>query len=249
MRKGRFVRPLLLLRVQICAFIEAGEYDADVGRSSIHFGLLVFASAIAAGQQNVERDIVARLLPDGDPHRIVNPDPAEKSTAIKQLRSAQKTASDERSAEIAFLLAAYDSDYDKNRDSLIDNLRGCTTPAIKSGCDGRIADYLIALYERGHKEILKPLMLIGKDSYSAVVSEGVGGFSSELLTNSPTEFFDTIRTFTPQAQEQLCDLAGTADGGGMSANNLLRVRKELTMRGDELSLTCLRAVEAANRSE
>jgi len=217
-----------------------------VGRSSIQFGLLVLASAIAAGQQQGDSDIVARLLPDGDPHRLVNLDPAEKSTAIKQLRSAQKTAVEEQSVEVAFLLAAYDSDYRKNRDHLIDNLRGCTTPAVKYGCDEGVAGYLIALYQRGHKDVLKPLMLVGKDSYSEVVAEGLGSFLSNLVADSPDAFFDTIRQFPPEAREDLCGLVGMADGGGLSADQLQRVRTELKTRNDELSLTCLQTIETAN---
>jgi hypothetical protein len=229
--------------------IESGEYDAEVRQPSLYFALLVIASAIAAGQQKAERDIVARLLPDGDPHRMVNPDPAEKGAAIKELRSAQKTATEERLAQVAFLLAAYGSDYEKNRDYLIEDLRGCTTPAIKSGCDGNIADYLIVLYERGHKDVLKPMMLVGKDSYSAAVAESLGSFLSNFLIDSPDAFFDTIRPFTPDAQKDLCGLAGTADGGGLSAEKLQRVRKTLNAKNDELSLTCLQAIEAANKRE
>lgn len=212
---------------------------------SIQFGLLVLASAIAAGQQS-ENDIVERLLPDGDPHRLVIPEPAEKSAAIKELRLAQKTASEERAVEVAFLLAAYDSDYRKNRDYLINNLRGCTTPAIKYGCDGSIADYLILLYQRGHKDVLKPLMLVGKDSYSAIVAEGLGRFLSSLIVESPDAFFETMREFPPETRKDLCDSAGMANGGGLSAEQLQRVTKELKTRNDELSLTCLEAIESAN---
>lgn len=216
--------------------------------ASIHFALPLLAVVFAAGQQ-VEPDIVARLLPDGNPHRLVNLDPEEKKTTVKQLRSVQKTASDEQLAEVAFLLAAYDSDYGKNRDYLVDNLRGCTTPAIKSGCERRIADYLIALYERGHKDVLKPLLLVGKDSFSPVVAESLGSFIANLLTESPGAFFDTARQFAPETKNELCDLAGTADGGGLSADKLQRIQKELKARNDEISLTCLQTIEAANRAQ
>jgi hypothetical protein len=217
--------------------------------ASIHFAVPLLAAVFAAGQQQVEPDIVARLLPDGNPHRLVNLDPEEKKTTVKQLRSVQKTASDKQSVEVAFLLAAYDSDYGKNRDYLIENLRGCTTSAIKSGCDRKIADYLIALYERGHKDVLKPLMLLGKDSYSPIVAESLGSFIADLLTESPGAFFDTARQFPPETQNELCDLAGTADGGGLSADKLLRIQKELKARNDEISLTCLQTIEAANKHE
>jgi hypothetical protein len=219
-----------------------------VRQRSIHWALLVLASAIAVGQQQVEHDIVAKLLPDGDPRRVANPDPAEKNTAIKQLRSAQKTASGERAVEVAFLLAVYGSDYEKNRDYLIDDLRGCTTPAIKSGCDGNISDYLIALYERGHTDVLKPLMLVGKNSFSPVVAENLGSFLSNLLMDSPDAFFETIRKFPADTQNDLCELAGSSNGAG-GQDKLQRIQKELKARNDELSLSCLQAIEAASRQE
>ena len=211
------------------------------------FALLAMASSIAG--QPAGQDIVSRLLPDGDPHRMVDPGPAEKSTAIKQLRSVQKSAHDERSVEATFLLAAYGSDFEKNRDALIDNLRGCTTPAIKYGCDGNIAEYLITLYQRGHKDVLKPLMLVGKNSYSAVVAENLGSFLATLLSSNPDVFFETTREFTPEAREDLCELAGTGDGDGLSAEKLEQVRKELKGRNDELSVACLQAIETANRRD
>ena len=217
----------------------------------IHFAVLVLAAVLAVvlavGQKAAGGDIVARLLSDGNPHRLVTLDPAQKSSSIKALQSAQKAASGTRSVEVAFLLAAYDSSYEKNRDYLIANLRGCTHPGIKSGCDGNIADYLIVLYEHGHKDVLKPLMLVGKDSFSPVVADKLGSFFSNLVTDGPADFFDTIRPFPPQTQTQLCDLAGISDGGGMSAAQLQQVRQELKARGDDLSLACLETIEAANR--
>jgi hypothetical protein len=205
------------------------------------------AVTIAAGQRQSGNDVVARLLPDGDPHRIVEVDPAKKSAVVKDLQSAQKTAKETRAVEVAFLLAVYGANYEKNRDYLVDNLRGCTNSAIKSGCDGNVADFLIVLYERGHKDVLKPLMLVGKDSYSPVVGETLGSFISNLIADGPTDFFDTIRGLSPETQKELCDFAGMADGGGLSADRLHQIQKELNARGDAISLNCLQAIEAANR--
>jgi hypothetical protein len=215
--------------------------------ASVYFAALLLAAIFAAGQQSGGSDIVARLLPDGDPHRLVNPSPAEKSAAVRELRSDQTTASGARAVQAAFLLAANDSNYEKNRDYLIGNLRGCTHPGIKSGCDGKIADYLIVLYERGHKDVLKPLMLVGKDSFSPVIADKLGGFFSNLVADAPADFLNTIRPFPSQTQTQLCDLAGISDGGGMSAARLQLVRQELKATGDDLSLGCLEAIEAANK--
>lgn len=219
----------------------------NVHRLSICFPGLVLALAFAAGQQPSEDDVVARLLPGDDPHRMVNLDPVQRSAAVKELHSAQKTATEMRAVEVAFLLAANNANYEKNRDFLVNDLRGCASSSVKSGCDGNVADYLIVLYERGHKDVLKPLMLAGKDSYSPAVAESLGSFLSKLISDSAGDYFDTVRRFPSDTQEQLCDLAGMADGNGLSADALGQIQKELKARGDELSLTCLQAIEAANR--
>ena len=207
----------------------------------------MFAVTLAAGQQQPEQDIMARLLPDENPHRVVKVDPAQRDEVVKELRAAQKTATGARAVEIAFLLAAFDANYAKNRDYLIDNLRGCTTSAVKSGCDGNIAEYLLALYEQGHKDVLKPLMLIGKDSYSAAGAVSLGRFLSSLIADDAAEFFDAIRRLPAETQSQLCDLAGMGYGDGLPADRLQRILKELKARGDEVSLTCLQAIEAASK--
>jgi hypothetical protein len=211
--------------------------------------IAVVMTTSTVGQQRAKPDIVARLLPDDNPSRLVSLNPAEKSEAIKELQSAQKHATGKRSQEVAFLLAAFDSDYEKNRDYLIHALRGCTSPSIKFGCDDNTGAFLIALYERGHKEVLDPLMLLGKDSYNATLAERLGGFYADVLTSKPTEFLDTIRRFSPKTQRRLCELAGATDGSGMAAQDLQQVRKQLKAIGDELARACLRAVEAANKPE
>jgi len=222
-------------------------YDAGVKWLTLQFVLLAVMSAAGIGQQHAERDVVARLLPDHNARRIANLSPEERKKAVEQLQLIQKQATRQRAQEVAFLLAAYDSDYEKNRDYLIHALRGCTSPSIKFECDDNTGAFLIVLYERGHREVLEPLMVFGKDSYNAALAELVGGFYADVLTKNPTEFLDIIRRLSPRTQKRLCELAGATDGSGMSAQDLGRVRKQLKAVGDELALTCLRGVEAANR--
>ena len=211
--------------------------------------ILVVLIAGAVGQHRPKGDIVAKLLPDGNPRKLVTLSPEQTSEAVKELQSAQKQASGKRLQEVAFLLAAFDSDYEKNRDFLIHVLRGCTTPSIKFGCDEDVGAFLIVLYERGHKDVLEPMMLLGKDIYSAALAEMLGSFYSDVLSNHPTDFLDTIQRFVPKTQRRLCELAGAGDGGGMAAKDLQRVRRQLKATGDKLALTCLRAVESSNKPE
>src|SRR6266542_334865 len=92
-------------------------------------------------------DIVRKLLPEGFPPRIANLNPAERDVAVRQLQLKQKRATGKRSQEIAFLLAALGSDYQKNRTYLIESLRGCNTPSIISECEVDTGAFLIGLYE------------------------------------------------------------------------------------------------------
>ena len=168
---------------------------------------------------------------------------------MKQLQVAQKRATGERAQEVAFLLAAYDSDYEKNRDYLIHILRGCSGLSTKLGCNDNTGAFLIVLYKRGHKELLEPLMLVGKDTNGAALAEEVGDFCSEVLLKRPAEFLDTIRQFPARTQRQVCELAGAGDGGGMAPADLKRVRKQLTAKSDEVATRCWRGVETSNRPE
>lgn len=199
-------------------------------------------------QEHERSDIVATLLPEHNARWVVQLSPEEKAQAVKRLQSAQRQPSGVRAQELAFLLAAYDSDYEKNRDFLIRTLRGCNNPSITFGCNDNTGTFLVVLYERGHKELLEPLMRIGKDSYNAAALEGIGAFYSDVLTKNPVEFLDTLQRLEPRTQRRVCELAGTADGGRMPPADLQWVRKQLRAKGD-VAARCLRAVEAANKPE
>jgi len=218
-----------------------------VMRFSLLFIGVPFLIAVAAAQD--ANDLVAKLIPDHNPLHVVKLSSADRSRAIEQLKEAQKHSSGTQSQQLAFLLAALDSDYVKNRDYLIHVLHGCSTPAVKWDCDQNTGDFLIALYQRGHKEVLKPLMLDGKDSYNSMLAELLGDFYANVIAEHPTEFLDTIRPLSPKAQKRLCSLAGAGDGSGMAPKNLRQVRRELRSLGDDVALTCLRSVEAANKAE
>jgi hypothetical protein len=210
---------------------------------------LALSLMMAVSPAQESNDIVAKLLPDHNPLHLAKVTVTERSKTIEQLKEAQKHATGTRSQQIAFLLATLDSDYEKNLDYLIHVLHGCTTPSVKWDCDENTGDFLIALYRRGHKEVLKPLMLVGKDSYNAMLAELLGDFYSNVIAEHPTEFLDTIRPLTAKAQKRLCSLSGAGDGSGMAPKNLRQVRRELRSLGDDVALTCLRAIDTANKAE
>jgi hypothetical protein len=222
------------------------DHRVNVGRRLVYFAIIAIAAS-SFGQTGATTDIVTGLLPDDNARQVVILSSKDKDAAIKSLQSAQVHASGKRKQEIAFILAAYGSDYEANRDFLIHIFRGCASPTIKYGCDDNTGAFLVALYERGHKELLEPLMSIGKDSYNAATAELLGGFYSETLINNPSEFLAALQKFSPQAQTQLCEAAGASDGGGMTPEDLKRARRQLKERDGPTALSCLRAVEAANK--
>src|SRR5216117_1092183 len=103
----------------------------DVKNTIIGTMLVLLMATLAVCQQKVvdqppqtgSDDIVHKLLPEGFPPGVANLNLAERDVAVRQLQLKQKRATGKRSQEIAFLLAALGSDYQKNRTYLIGSLR------------------------------------------------------------------------------------------------------------------------------
>jgi hypothetical protein len=193
--------------------------------------LLLSTSVIGQNQGAANNDIVQKLLVYGNPVRVASLGSAEQAQAIRQLQTAQKHATGERSQEIAFLLAALGADYERNRDYLVAGLRGCNAPEIKNNCKAETGAFLIGLYARGHHDVLRPLLMEGSGTYNAAAAEMLGEFYADVLTANPTEFLETIRPLAAAKQKAICRMAGEADGGGMPAGQLSRAREQLRAIG------------------
>jgi len=188
-------------------------------------------------------------MPDGGPRNIVIPKPADQESAVRQLSKLRAQEQGSRPQQAAFLLAVLGVDYEKNRDYLLWVLRGCGVPEITRGCDDVTGMYLAYLYDRGHREVLQPLMTEGVESYNAAGSESIGSFLSELIVKSPNEFLDAIRPLPVPTQRRICSFAGAADGGGMAPADLRKVRSHLRMMTDPVASRCLREIEKANKPQ
>jgi len=199
-------------------------------------------------KQNSQADIVDELMPDGVPSRMLKLSPDKQAEAVNRLEVAQKQATGKRAQQIAFLLAALGFEYEKNRDYLVQELKLCSSPSVKGRCDETTGALLIVLYQGGHQEILRPLLLAGMKS-DAALSEALGTFYSDVLTQNPPEFLHAIRGLPAASQKRLCSLAGSGDGSGMSSGALQATRKHLKAIGNEIALRCLRAVEVSNRCQ
>ncbi len=214
--------------------------------ASLSYAMLLPAQSRPVAPQ---RDIVEQLLPYGEIPKEVVVQAERRDRIIQRLRAAQHTADARRAQRVAFLLAALDADYDRNRDYLLHVLAGCNYPEIRYGCDDMTGFYLIYLWEHGHPEILAPLLGTSIGGYNAAGSEGLGAFFGDLVQKSPEKFLDAVGTLPVSTQKKACSFAGTSDGGGLGAKGLAQARKKLRGIGGEVALRCLKEIEDSNKSE
>jgi hypothetical protein len=133
-------------------------------------------------------------------------------------------------------------------------LKGCATWPLTLGCSEDTAGYLIGLYDRGDRSLLRPLLDAGLHSDGAL-AEILGDFYSNVLEKNPRAFLSSLRSRPTVQQRHLCWSAGVTDGGGMGTQMLLNVRHSLRVissrRKDRLSpvaRVCLANVNRANAS-
>ena len=141
-----------------------------------------------------------------------------------------------------------------NRAAALRTLKGCATRPITLGCSEDTAGYLIGLYDRGDRSLLKPLLAAGASSDGAL-SEILGDFYSNVLSKNPRAFLAAARSQPRKQRGHLCWMAGVTDGSGMGTRELRDVRHSLrvisSQRNDPLSSVahvCLANVNRANAS-
>jgi hypothetical protein len=202
-----------------------------------------------SGQGKPQQDIVEKLMPNGGWPTDLPVKPAQRDSIIKKLKVAQGTARAQRAQKVAFLLAALNVEYDRNRDYLFHVLSGCNYPEIRYNCDESTGYYLIQLYEHGHQGILAPLLKTSLGSCHAAGAEGLGGYFGDLVLKSPEKFLEAVNTFPVPTQKKICGFAGESDGGGLGAEGLAQARKKLRAIGSEVALRCLKEIEIANKHD
>ena len=114
----------------------------------------------------------------------------------------------------------------KNRANALATLKGCATRPVTLGCSEGTAEYLITLYEKGDKTLLKPLLDAGLTSDGAL-SQVLGDFYSNVLWKNPRAFLQGLKLYSKKDQQSLSRLAATTDGSGMAVEMLRDVRRNL----------------------
>jgi hypothetical protein len=130
-------------------------------------------------------------------------------------------------------------------------MKGCATRPVTLNCSEDTAEYLIRLYKRGDRTLLRPLLDASLHSDGAL-AESLGTFYSDVLYARPRTFLSGLRSRPQKQQRSLCWSAGATDGGGMNASTLRKVRSSLraiSSTNDSLAKVakvCLYEVNRAN---
>jgi len=142
-----------------------------------------------------------------------------------------------------------------DRAAALRTLKGCANRPITLGCSEDTAGYLIGLYDRGDRSLLRPLLDAGQSSDGAL-AEILGDCYSNVLSKHPRVFLASLRSRPAKQQHHLCWMAGVTDGGGMGTQTLRDVRPSLRVissrRYDPLASVariCLANINRANASD
>ncbi len=140
-----------------------------------------------------------------------------------------------------------------NRERALAMLKGCARNRLYRGCNEDTAEYLIGLYKRGDKSLLNPLVDAGLVSDGAL-SETLGSFYGELLSERPIEFLNALHSRTRKDQEKLALLAAVMDGSGMSNKmfivTIAKLRRISSQKNNHLAgvaKVCLKEIEKENQ--
>jgi hypothetical protein len=125
------------------------------------------------------------------------------------LRKEQQDASPERLRDIAYVLAVFDVDYQKNRDYLLSSLNHCLSKPKESPedgvCDDDLLRFVANLYWRGDAALLVPLLQIA-ESRRDVIGD-IGTFYTDLLDRRGVNALSAMGELTDEKQELVCKLA------------------------------------------
>ena len=165
--------------------------------------------------------------------------PAELSDA---LRKEQLNASPERGRDIAYVLAVFNVEYQKNRDLLLSSLNRCLSRPEESPedgvCDGDLLSFVTNLYWRGDSALLAPLLQIAELRRDVI--DDIGTFYADLLDRRGVIVLSGMGELSDDKQRLVCRLA---DADDLSINRPKRDRIIAFLRGARgaAATQCLRA--------
>lgn len=170
--------------------------------------------------------------------------PAE---VVERLRKEQPAATGTRAMEIAFALAVFGLDRERNRNYLVDLLTVCLSspdkPAIEGICDHvRLTSMIANLYLRGDSELLNPLLKVADSD--AYVAEEIGDFYAEMLDRRPAEILRGMESLPIAKKQAVCRLAGENEHS-VEIPRFQRIAENLRTTGSDLARGCLQTAQVA----
>jgi hypothetical protein len=189
--------------------------------------------------------ILHELAPENGPPDSLKLNPAQKEKAIRLLLIVKHNETGWNQQLAEYLLATLGFDYQQNRDELLRVWRGCVVKGFDRDCDEDTLELLVHLSQHGDKTLLRPI-LAGWRYSDGALSEGLGTFISDQLERNPKDLVAALETFSPRAQRGICELGGSADGGGMGPKTARKVLSNLKAVGGEVSERCAHGVRVGN---
>jgi hypothetical protein len=139
-------------------------------------------------------------------------------------------ASGARARNIAYALAAFGVEYERNRDYRLLLLNSCLARPKEAPendeCDGELLDFVTSLYWRGDDSLLALLLRVA-DTRRNVIGV-IGIFYSDLLDRRGAVVFESIEKLPAEKQKLICKLAYEDD---LSMNGPKRDRVIALLRG------------------
>jgi hypothetical protein len=186
------------------AFISAGDWELGIARPPYAIERFRRSFALEHGAW------LGYLIFEGEPGVVTfAPQPDPPVDLVNSMRREQPDASGERARNIAYALAVFGFEYERNRDYLLLLLHVCLARPNESPedeeCDRELLDFITNLYWRGDDSLLAPLLRLA-DPRRDVIGE-IGTFYSDLLDRRGAVGLESIEKLPPEKQTLSCKLA------------------------------------------
>lgn len=133
---------------------------------------------------------------------------------LAQLTSEQAHATGERAVDIAYALAVYNVDRERNTEYLVSLLNICNAAGKKPGIEGvceedRLVRELAELYWRGNSAIL-PVLLNSALSRSEAL-DSIGEFYADFLEDGTDDVIPALAALSEETRAGVCKTAAATD--------------------------------------
>ncbi len=197
----------------------------------VSFGFIVASGCFAQGPAPTTNDeeILRALLPNGNWAEERNLKQFKRADEINALTKAQLEAKGWRAVSIAYLLADLNYKYAANRKIVVDKHNSCRREPYPHtlDCWDHVSEFLMGLFRRGDRPLLRPLLAMGGLPTDGAFSESLGSFYADTLRAKPRLFVKTLAGLPSKVQHADAMLAGYVDGGGMEPAMFRDVRRSL----------------------